>query len=111
MAPGGGPDLRDSMASSCTRRLQTTTTARFAYVGLGNAIKYGPTTIWHLRAIKVDPSPITSHQINRAASASTSSVAVKRNNMFRNRIYRGVPTIVLLVVAGIIEFMAIHAFV
>jgi hypothetical protein len=30
--------------------------------------------------------------------------------MFSNRIYRGMPTIVLLVVAAIIEFMAIRAF-
>ena len=51
-----------------------------------------------------------SHQFNRAAWASARSVAVKRNNMFSNRIYRGMPTIVLLVVAGIIEFLAIYAF-
>ena len=30
--------------------------------------------------------------------------------MFSNWIYRGMPTIVLLFVAGIIEFMAIRAF-
>jgi hypothetical protein len=30
--------------------------------------------------------------------------------MFSNRIYRGMPTIVLLVVAGLIEFLAIYAF-
>jgi hypothetical protein len=31
--------------------------------------------------------------------------------MFSNRIYRGLPTIVLLIVAAIIEFMAVRAFV
>lgn len=30
--------------------------------------------------------------------------------MFANRIYRGMPTIMLFVVAAIIEFFAIHAF-
>jgi hypothetical protein len=30
--------------------------------------------------------------------------------MFSNMIYRGMPTIALLVVAAIIEFMAMHAF-
>jgi hypothetical protein len=31
-------------------------------------------------------------------------------NMFIKRIYRGLPTIVLLVVAALIEFLAINAF-
>lgn len=35
----------------------------------------------------------------------------KRNNMFSNWIYRGMPTVVLLLVAGVVEFMAIRAFV
>jgi hypothetical protein len=31
--------------------------------------------------------------------------------MFSNRIYRGLPTIVLLIVVAIIEFLAVRAFV
>jgi hypothetical protein len=44
------------------------------------------------------------------ARAGARSVAAKRNNMFTNLLYRGMPTIVFLVVAAIIEFLAIHAF-
>jgi hypothetical protein len=51
-----------------------------------------------------------SRQIHRAARASARCAAVQRKYVFSNRIYRGMPAIVLLVVVGIIEFMAIRAF-
>ena len=55
--------------------------------------------------------PLTPHA-TRAARACAICVAAtkKRNNMFSNWIYRGMPTIVLLIIAGIIEFMAVRAF-
>lgn len=58
----------------------------------------------------VDPLP--HHPLrNRAARASVTFDAVIRNYVFRNRIYRGMPTIVLLVVVGIIQFLAVYAFI
>ena len=95
---------------SCSRRLQMTTSARITYVGLAGAIECCPSTTWHSRANDLDYSSHSPPEIDRVARANARSVAAKRNNMFRNRIYRGMPTIVLLVVAGIIEFLAMYAF-
>jgi hypothetical protein len=80
-------------------------------VNRGIAIEYCPTTTWHSRAKKdVDRSFHSPPKINRVARAGARSVAAKRNNMFTNLLYRGMPTFVFLVVAAIIEFLAIHAF-
>jgi hypothetical protein len=59
----------------------------------------------------VDSSTPSHHKsLARHGSARYVSQPRKRNYMFSNWIYRGMPTIVLLVVAGIIEFIAIRAF-
>jgi hypothetical protein len=68
--------------------------------------------IEHLRAqTSKPPLHLSPHnQTHGVGTAVSALAAIKRNDMFKNWIFRGMPTIVLLVVAGIIEILAIHAF-